>query len=69
MNGYELLVPYVVADRQAREEAEWLARLARKQAKAAEQVDEISGESRNLAPEPWVPVLLRGYPYDTELSR
>jgi hypothetical protein len=69
MNGYELLVPYVVTDRQARDEAEWLARLAQKQAKAPRQADEIDGESHDVAPEPWVPVLLRGYPYDAEFSR
>jgi hypothetical protein len=69
MNGYELLVPYVLADRQARVEAERLARLAQKQAKASRQVDEIDGHSHDFAPEPWVPVLLRGYPYDAEFSR
>jgi hypothetical protein len=69
MNGYELLVPYVVADRQARAEADRLARLAQKQAKAPAEVDAFDGERHEFAPEPWVPVLLRGYPYDPEFGR
>ena len=69
MNGYELLVPYLVADRQARAEADRLARLVQKQVKAPAEVDAIDGEGLEFAPEPWVPVLLRGYPYDVEFSR
>ena len=69
MNGYELLVPYVVTDRQARAEAQSLARLAQKQAQAPKDLDEAAGQSPQFAPDPWVPVLLRGYPYDPEFGR
>ncbi len=69
MNGYELLVPYVVADRQARAEAQSLARLAQRRAQAPRDVDEAQGASPDLEHEPWVPVLLRGYPYDAEFGR
>ena len=69
MNGYELLVPYVVADRLAQADADRLARLARKQAKAAKEADELDGQALEFAPEPWVPVLLRKYPYDPEFGR
>ena len=68
MNGYELLVPYLVADRQARAEADRLSRLAQMQAKAKNS-DELDGERLEFAPEPWVPVILRGYPYDPEFGR
>ena len=69
MNGYELLVPYVVADRQARADADRLAREAQKLARAPKDVDEITGDSQDPIHEPWVPVLLRGYPYDPEFGR
>ena len=69
MNGYELLAPYVVADRLARADADRLARLARKQAEAPRVEDELDGQALEFAPEPWVPVLLRKYPYDPEFSR
>ena len=69
MNGYELLVPYVVADRLARADADRLVRLARKHAKARRDADELDGQALEFAPEPWVPVLLRKYPYDPEFSR
>ena len=69
MNGYELLVPYVVADKLERFEAERLARQAQKQARAHRAVDEIEAEGLDFPHEPWVPVLLRGYPYDPEYSR
>lgn len=69
MNGYELLVPYVVADRLARADADRLVRLARKHAKAPRDADELDGQAFEVAPEPWVPVLLRKYPYDAQFSR
>ena len=69
MNGYELLVPYLVADRHARADAARLARLARKQAKAPRDAYELDGASLDAVREPWVPVLLRGYPYDPEFGR
>jgi hypothetical protein len=68
MNGYELYVPYLIAERHQQAEADRLARAAKK---AARQVEEAKGAD-DVQPiyhgEPWMPVL-RGYPYDPEFGR
>jgi len=68
MNGYELVIPYLIADRQARADAERLARLVSKKVQD-EDPRRIDGEGLDFLPEPWVPVILRGYPYDPEFGR
>ncbi len=68
MNGYELVVPYLIADRHARAEADRLARLVSKRSKD-EDAEDADGGSLDVALEPWAPVILRGYPYDPEFGR
>jgi hypothetical protein len=69
MNGFELLVPYFVAEKVARAETERLDRLMQKQATAPNDSDDLDGDNIDFEPEPWVPVILRGYPYDPGFSR
>ena len=68
MNGYEMVVPYLIADRQARADADRLARTVITRSKDKD-ADDVDGGSRDVASEPWVPVMLRGYPYDPEFGR
>ena len=68
MNGYELVIPYLIADRQARAEADRLARLVSKRSKG-EEPDDVEGGSRDVAPDSWIPVIFRGWPSNQEVGR
>ncbi len=68
MNGYELLVPYLIADRLERAEADRLAKAAKQPELEVDEAEAANAERTIYRGEPWVPAL-RGYPCDPEFGR
>ena len=68
MNGYEQLVPYLIAERHQRADAERLAKAAKNSQPVIDETEADEGPRPSYLGEPWIPAL-RGYPYDPEFGR